>query len=155
MKLQLQLVLLAITVVGLSACGSSAERQAVDRAQIEAMLTEYLPALGQAYAMQNANLIAEHAAPKEVARVHQRILELGEIGSILEPVFHRVTVEEAQIWNNSNAFVTTVETWDVKRFALGTRQSLGEELEKTNRVKYQLKREQDGSWLVLYRTIEG
>ncbi len=136
------------------ACARSPEQQAADRGEIEELLAEYLPVLARAYSEQNALLIEKWAAPKEVARVNQLIEELASRGSVLRPVFHQVTVEDAQIWNNSNAFVTTVESWDVERFATGTDRSLGREAGQTNRVKYQLKREDGGSWRVLYRTIQ-
>jgi len=137
-----------------AACGPSPEQQTADREEIETLLEEYLPVLGRAYAERNALLIEDWAAPKEVARVHQRIEELTNAGSVLEPVFQQVTVEDTQIWNNSNAFVTTVETWDVERFRAGTQQSMGRQMGQTNRVKYQLKRGDGGGWRVLYRTIQ-
>ena len=146
-------VLVALTVLALAACGPSAEREAVDREEIEALLEQYLPKLGEAYAEQDAEVIAPWVAPKEVARVHQRITELDAGGSLLVPEFHRATVEDVQVWNHSNAFVTTVETWDVRRYATGTMQLLGEDADKTERVRYQMKRE-GGEWKVLYRTIE-
>jgi len=136
------------------ACGpSKVEQDAADRERIQALLEEYLPELGRAYAERNANLIAPWVAPKEVARVNQRIEELYAMGSILEPQYHRVTVEELQVWNNSNSFVTTVETWDVRRYASGSMEPIGEDLGQTQRVRYQMKREGD-AWKVLYRTIE-
>lgn len=148
-------VLTALVVVLLVAsCGPSAgEKEAADRAQIEGLLGEYLPELGRAYAERNANLIGPWVAPKEVARVNQRVEELYAMGSILEPEFHRVTVEELQVWNNSNSFVTTVENWSVRRYASGTMELIGEDLDQTQRVRYQMKREGD-AWKILYRTIE-
>lgn len=137
-----------------AACGPSAvEREAADREEIQALLEDYLPELGRAYTEQDADLIAPWVAPKEIARVNQRIEELYGIGSVLEPVFHRVAVEDLQVWNNSNAFVTTVETWDVLRYATGTMELIGEDVDQTQRVRYQMKRE-NGAWKVLYRTIE-
>ena len=137
-----------------TACGPSAvEKEAADRDEIQALLEEYLPELGRAYSERNANLIGAWVAPKEVARVNQRVEELYAMGSILEPELHRVAVEELQVWNNSNSFVTTVETWDVRRYASGTMELIGEDIEQTQRVRYQMKREGDG-WKVLYRTIE-
>ena len=150
-----QLIGLAIAlVVLLAACGPSAvEKEAADRDQIAALLEDYLPELGRAYADRNANLIAPWVAPKEGARVNQRIEELYAMGSVLEPEFQRVAVEEMQVWNNSNSFVTTVETWSVRRYATGTMELIGEDIDQTQRVRYQMKREGD-DWKVLYRTIE-
>lgn len=148
-------LLLVALVLGLAAaCGpSSAERRAADRDEIEALLAEYLPELGRAYAERNAELIAPWVAPKEVARVDQRIRELYGLGSVLEPEFHRAAVEDVQVWNNSNGYVITVETWDVRRYATGSMELIGENLGETQRVRYQMKREGDG-WKVLYRTID-
>ena len=135
------------------ACSPSAEQMAADRDKIQVLLEEYLPMLGRAYSERNAVLITPWVAPKEVARVNTRIEELYAMGSILEPVLHRVAVEDAQVWNNSNSFVTTLETWDVRRYASGSMELIGEDLEQTHRVRYQMKREGD-TWKVLYRTIE-
>ena len=147
-------VLSACLLLLAGACGPSAvEQEAADREQIEALLEQYLPELGRAYAERNANLIGPWVAPKEVARVHQRVEELYGLGSILEPEFHRVAVEDLQVWNNSNSFVTTVETWSVRRYASGTMELIGEDVDQTQRVRYQMKREGD-DWKILYRTIE-
>ena len=69
------------------------------------------------------------------------------------PTFRQVTVEDVNVWNYSNAFVTTLEVWDLQILAVGTEEVLAEELAQRNRVKYQLKREED-HWRVLFRTIQ-
>jgi len=61
-------------------------------------------------------------------------------------------VESVSTWKHSNAFVTTVETWDVRSYTLGDHILLSEVTDQRNRVKYQLKRK-DRGWVVLYREL--
>jgi hypothetical protein len=65
-----------------------------------------------------------------------------------------LTIEEVKVFNYANAYVTTVELWDVRSLATGSREVLAEDLAQSNRVKYQLKRE-GTSWRVLFRAKQG
>ncbi len=117
------------------------------------VLEEFLPALGSAYAESDPYLIKPFVAPKEIARVGKRLEELAAKGQVYAPTVRTITIESVNVWNNSNAFVSTLEIWDVQRLALGSGILIDESLEQANRVKYQMKRDKNG-WRVLYRTIE-
>jgi hypothetical protein len=136
----------------LLACGPSPERKAAEQSRIDALLKEYLPKLAQAYSTQDAQVLKPLAAEKEIASVAKRIQDLADQGRVLKPSLRSFTIEDLQVWNVTNAYVTTVEIWDLHVFAMGTDTELSKELEQSNRVKYQLKREND-RWIVLYRTI--
>lgn len=146
--------LVLATCLGLS-CGdeSSDSRQAVDRQEIQAALEVYLPLLGEAYATGDLAPLAPYAAEKEISTIRKRIEDLAVQGRTLEATFRSLTIEDFNVWNYSNAFVTTFEVWDLVVYATGTDQVLAEEIEQPSRVKYQLKREGDG-WRVLYRGIQ-
>jgi len=135
------------------ACGPSAERQEVNRDEIKADLEVYLPLLGEAYATGNLEPLREWAVEKEMSRVMKRLDDLVSQGRRLVPTFRQITIEDVNVWNYSNAFVTTVEVWDLQILATGTENVLAEELGQRNRVKYQLKREED-HWRGLFRTIQ-
>ena len=143
--------LLAILV--LTACGDAAVRQEIDRQEIEQVLREYLPKLGKAYASRDPSILEGIAVPKEMARIQLRTEELTANGRVYEPEFKQVTVEDVSLWNNSNAFVTTLEVWDVRSFTLGTHLLISESLDQRNRVKYQFKRKEEG-WVILYRELD-
>lgn len=145
------LVVFALTTIGCDSSGGGGEE--VDKAEIQKVLDEYLPVLGQAYAERNPKLLEPWAVPKEQARIQLRIEELEARGQVYEPGFKSVTVENVSVWNYSNAFVTTVEVWDVKAFTLGTHMLVNESLDQRSRVKYQLKRKDEG-WSILYRELE-
>ena len=148
-------VLLIGAAVVLSACGSSEERQAADQAEIQASLDAYLPLLGEAYSTGDVEILREWAAEKEMARIYKRVMDLAEQGRVLAPTLQRMTVEETKVWNYSNAFVTTLEVWDVRSLVIGTDQVVAEDLGQTNRVQYQLDRNPEGGegrWRVLYRS---
>ena len=148
--------LLAILALGLlvGACGgSSGSGGEVDRGEIQATLEAYLPLLGEAYATGDLEPMRPWAAEKEIARVQKRVSDLSYQGRTLVPTFRQLTIEDVNVWNYSNAYVTTHEVWDLVVYATGSEQVLAEEYEQPNRVKYQLKREDD-RWRVLFRTIQ-
>ncbi len=144
---------LLVALVLLIGCGRSAGRQEVDRQAIQADLEAYLPLLGQAYAAGELEPLRMGAAVKEVARVGKRINDLAALGRVLSPSFRQLTVEKVNVWNYANAYVTTLEVWDLQVLATGTDTVLSEEKGQTNRVQYQLKREQ-GRWRILFRSIQ-
>ena len=133
-------------------CSSAENEEAEARQEIEGMLSEYLPILADAYREDDPLRLSEWVAEKEVARVHKRIEELADQGSSLQPTFRSVTVEDVRIWGNANAFVTTLEVWDLKSVAIGTGMVVQEIDSQVNRVRYQMKKDQ-GRWRVLFRTI--
>ena len=133
-------------------CAPPGENPEVDRGEIEQMLRGYLPLLGQAYATRDPSLLEAGAVPKEVARIRLRIDELTENSRVYEPEFREVTVEDVSVWNYSNAFVTTLEVWDVRSFTLGSHVLVQESLGQRSRVKYQMKRK-DGTWVILFREL--
>lgn len=146
-------ILAALLAISLAAgCGPSEKKVAADRDEIQAFLEGYLPKLAEAYATGDLAVLEGFAAAKEVARVEKRLEDLRQSGRVLEPTFHQVTVEQINPWNYANAFVNTVEVWDLELFAYGSHEKLSEEIGQSSRVKYQLKREGD-SWLILFRTI--
>lgn len=148
-------LVVALGLVGLlvAGCGPSAEREAVDRAAIEEDLREYLPLLARAYRTGNTSILEEHAALKERASIDKRHADLERQGQILAPELDSLTVEGVTVWNRVNAYVTTVEVWDVRVLATGTETVVREELDQANRVRYQLKRDND-RWRVLMRQLE-
>lgn len=139
--------------IALAGCGPSVEQQAADRAAIQQTLEDYLPKLAQAYATGDVEPLREQAVTKEVAIVSARIQEMEQQGREVRPELKSVTIEKVTAWNYSNAFVTTLEVWDLRVFAAGTSTQLSQALAQSNRVKYQLKREQ-GRWRILFRSID-
>ncbi len=133
-------------------CGGSAADPEVDHSEIEAALLQYLPKLGEAYAKRDASLLEGLTVPKEMSRINLRAQEFEAGGRVYEPEFQQLTVEDVSVWNYSNAFVSTLEVWDVRSYTLGTHMLLQEAVGQRNRVKYQMKRKGDG-WVILYREL--
>ena len=125
---------------------------AIDEASIEASLAQFLPLLAVAYQSGDLEPLRPYAAEKELARIQMLISELADQGRYLAPEFLQVEVEDSHVWHSTNAYVTTHEVWNVRMHALGSDGLLAEDVEKSYRVKYQLKRDGDG-WRVLFRTI--
>ena len=144
----------ALLLLATVACGSSEERQRADTESIAAALELYLPRLGQAYSSGDLQPLDGLAAQKEIAAIEKRISDLADQGRVLEASFRELTIENVKIFNYANAYVTTVEVWDLRSLATGSRQQLAEDIGQSNRVKYQLKREGD-SWRVLFRAKQG
>lgn len=148
------IVLVLLFGVVLTACGGAAgPKDEVSRQEIEDTLTSYLPLLGEAYASGDLEPLRPYAAEKEISRVFKRVQDLSYQGRTLVPTFRQLTIEDVNVWNYSNAYVTTHEVWDLVVYATGSENVLAEEYEQPNRVKYQLKREGD-QWRVLFRTIQ-
>jgi hypothetical protein len=142
-------LLAALLAAGCSAPGPEPE---VDEAAIASTIRAYLPRLAAAYATGNLEPLKELAVEKEIAHVRQRVSELTDQGKVYEPELREMTVESVSVWQYANAFVTTVEVWDVRSYALGSRTLLSETVDQRNQVKYQLKRKDDG-WKILYREL--
>lgn len=153
-RLLLPVLLLALLAGAVAACGEpTPEEVAADREEIEDFLREYLPKLADAYRTGDASALEPYAAAKEQASVEHRARELAKSGEVLAPVLDSVEVEEVRTWQAVNAYVTTVEQWDIRTYATGTENVVREQLDQVNRVKYQLKRE-DGRWRVFWREIQ-
>ena len=141
-----------LSILAQLACGEGKiEENAETKDEIQQYLESYLPLLAEAYSTGDMSPLRGLAAEKEIAYVRKYLEKLSDSGKILEPKFGHVTIEDFNVWNNSNAFVTTVEVWDVKLYATGSHTLLGEDIGRSDRVKYQLKRG-DGHWRVLYRS---
>lgn len=147
--------LLALTLMLLlTACGGGDEDGGDANADlIEASLEAYLPQLAYAYASGDTSTLSGHAAPREIASVEKRIEDIAAMGRILQPTFKELTIEDVNAWSHSNAYVTTLEVWDLRTVAAGSDVVLAEELDQASRVKYQIKREDD-RWMVLFRAIQ-
>ena len=143
------LVIAPLLAIG---CTPPEVRDAAVKVEIQAFLEEYLPALGAAYAQPDPYQIKPYVAQKEIARVGKRLEELAARGQVYAPTVRTITIESVTVWNNSNAWVSTVEIWDVQRSAAGTGLFIGESLDQPHRVKYRMKRGDKG-WRVFYRMI--
>ena len=146
------LVLSLPLVLTFGGCPGAEVNEQTSKEEIRVLLEEFLPVLGEAYAQRDATLIRPFVAEKEIARVNKRLEELSDQGQVYEPTLQSITIEDVNVWSNSNAFVSTLEVWDVRRLAAGTEQVLTVIENQRNRVKYQMKRDTEG-WRVLYRTI--
>ena len=138
----------------LTACSDPNVVNPDDEASIEELLGRYLPKLSEAYATGDVEVLRDVAAEKELAGLVKRISDLqNEESRTVVPSLRSFDIEQVTIWNHSNAFVTTLEVWDLTVMASGTDHVLSEVEGQRNRVKYQLKRRED-TWQVLHRAIE-
>lgn len=145
--------LLAVVVLLAAACSTEQERTQVAKEEIRVVLAEgYLPRLAEIYAGADPQILEGWAAQKEISGIAKRVQELAEQGRSLEPELRAVTLEEVNVWSHANAYVTTLEEWDLRVYNTGTRALLSEELGQHDRVKYQLKRTNSGDWIVLFRS---
>ena len=152
-RLRLIVVALLLGVLWTACGGDAGPNEDVARHDIETALKSYLPLLAEAYATGDLEPLRPYVAEKEISRVFKRVQDLSYQGRTLVPTFRQLTIEDVNVWNYSNAFVTTHEVWDVVVYATGSENVLAEEYEQPNRVKYQFKRDGD-QWRVLFRTIQ-
>ncbi len=137
----------------LLACGGVEPASEAVGAEIERDLAGYLPRLAEAYRSGEASVLEGFAAEKEIAGLDKRISDMLAQSREMRPEFKGFTVEETTVWSHANAYVTTLETWDLRVFASGTDRQLSEQLGQVNRVKYQLK-QVDGRWQVFFRELD-
>jgi len=145
--------LLAAAVL-IAGCASEQERSHAVKEEIRTALAEgYLPRLARIYAGEEASILVGWAAEKEISGIAKRVEDLELQGRRLEAELRELTLEEVNVWSHSNAYVTTVETWDLRVFNTGSHALLSESIGKHDRVKYQLKRADGGDWIVLFRQL--
>lgn len=143
-----------VLLLALSGCSAPGAVE-IDESQVRSLLENYLPKVGEAYAEQDPKIIAPWAVPKEVARIGTRIEELEIKGQYYVPTLDSFEVVSISPWNYSNAFVTTLEIWDVTAYTMGTDREISQVMGQKSRVKYQLKRKDAGDgWVVLYRELD-
>ncbi len=151
----LRLLFAVALVAGLVGCEGTGPQGAKeeDRLAIEAVLTDYLPKLGAAYATGDFEPLASGAVPKEIETVKRIVheLEMGE-SRTLRPTLQSFEIEGINVWRYSNAAVTTLEVWDIQSMASGTEHVLASASDRY-RVRYQFKRRDEG-WMVIERRIE-
>ncbi len=148
-------LLAIVSAAGLTGCAETGPdgTKEEDRLAIEAVLTDYLPKLGAAYATGDFEPLASGAVPKEVETVKRRVYELeaGE-SRTLQPTLKSFEIEQIDVWRYSNAVVTTLEVWDIQSLASGTERVIASANDRY-RVRYQFKRRDEG-WMVIDRRIE-
>lgn len=152
------MVALAVVALASLGCGGAGDSAAdvdetrVAREQIGATLEEYLPAMATAYSTGDLEPLRAWAVEKELASLERRLVAMGAEGMSLEPRLIEVEIEDVQLWNRLNAFVSTLETWDLRFLSNGEGALISERLGERQRVKYQLKNE-NGKWWILYREV--
>jgi hypothetical protein len=135
-------------------CASEQERSHTVKEEIRTALADgYLPRLARIYGGEEPSILDGWAAEKEISGIAKRVEELDLQGRRLEPALREVTLEEVNVWSHSNAYVTTLEVWDLRVYNTGTHALLSESIGKRDRVKYQLKRADGGDWIVLFRQL--
>ncbi len=151
--MKIRIALLVLWALALAACGGDARRAGdVDESEIQVTLEQYLPMMAKAYASGDTRPLNTYAAEREVATVQKRIKDVRTRGERLEPTFRSLTIESVTAWGYSNAYVTTLEVWDLRLYASHGENPVVETIEQRSRVKYQLRLEDD-HWIVFYREL--
>lgn len=139
-----------IAALAAFACGPSPQELEADREAIRDTLEAYLPKLAEAYATGNIEVLRGLTVEKELAKLSKMIGDLAGQGRVFRPELRELTVESVTVFQHDNAYVTTLEVWDVHLYAAGSDRLLGESLSEATRVKYQMKRRREG-WQILFR----
>lgn len=140
-------------LASLLACGPSEATQQQARAEVQELLDAYLPALAEYYRTGDASHVEGLAAPRERDRVDALILERAREGMVIDATLKRFEIESFDLYQHSNALLTTREVWDLRIRAAGSDRVIQEELGKADRYRYQVTRGDDGGWIVLSREV--
>ena len=138
-------------VLAVAACEPSAEKVAADRGEIEEMLERYAEQLSQAYAFTDPEALAEVAMPREVASVETNIARLAQDGRRIASHQKQMTIEDLDVFQVGDAYVRTHEVWDIRVMALGAEEEISRDENQASRVRYRLKKDDEGRWKVLWR----
>lgn len=133
-----------------AACGPSEVDQDQAREEIRAALMDYLPRMAEAYRTGDVDALTDYTTQKERAILSKHISDLATQGRSMDTELLDLTIEDVNLVSYSSAYVTTTEHWNVKSFAVGTDQILGQDERQPSRVRYQLER-RDDRWVILAR----
>lgn len=142
--------LLLLGLLPLAGCGPSEGEVQQAREEIRQTLESYLPLMADAYRSGDLEPLEPYVAQKEIAILKKHINDLLKQGRVMDTHLLDLTIEDFNLPQWTNAYVTTVEYWDVKSYAAGSDRLLGEDPRQFSRVRYQLNRTRDG-WIVLSR----
>jgi len=131
-------------------CGPSAADREQAREEIRATLMEYLPKMAEAYRTGEVDALSDLTTEKERSILHKHIDQLASQGRSMDTELLELTLEDLNLVTYTSAYATTTELWDVKSYAVGTDQLLGQDPRQPSRVRYQLER-QHGRWIILAR----
>lgn len=131
-------------------CGPSESQIQRAREEIRQILETYLPLMAEAYRTGDLEPLRPYVAEKEIAILRTNIHGLLGRGRVMDTELLDLTIEDFNLPQWANAYVTTVEHWRVASYTAGTNFLLGEDPRQFSRVRYQLLRRGD-TWLVLSR----
>ena len=144
---------LALAAAALLACGPSEATQEEARAAVQELLEAYLPALAEYYRTGDDAHVDGLAAPRERDRVESLIRDRAHEGMVIDATLQRFEIDRFDLYQHSNALLSTREVWDLRIRAAGSDRIIQEELGKTDLYRYQVKRDDDGGWIVLSREV--
>lgn len=145
---------LALAAAGL-ACGPSEQASGDARAEVEALLEDYLPRLPEVYRTGDLAPLQGLAAPREMERIEAFIRDRAQEGQVVDPELESFEVVDFNLYQHSNAYVTTREVWNLRLRAAGSDRLLSDEnaAAQPYRYSYQVRREEGGDWRVLSREV--
>ena len=152
-RTSLALLLAAPLLMAALACGPSERTEQEARGEIQALLDAYLARLGDVYRTGDTSPVEALVTPRERDRVASLIRDRAREGRVVDPTLQRFEIERFDLYQHSNALVTTREVWDLRIRAAGSDRVIQEELGKTDRYHYQFMRGDDGGWIVLSREV--
>lgn len=142
-----------LLLAGALACGPSEQVQEEALTEIEELLEAYLPRLTEVYTTGDLTALEGLAAPREINRVETFIRERAQEGQVVDPELERFEIEDVNLYQHSNAFVTTREIWNLRLRAAGSDRLISEELGKSYRYRYQIHRDDGDGWTILAREV--
>jgi len=148
------LVLAAVPLLAAGlACGPSEQQTQKVQTEIEELLAAYLPALGEFYRTGDPATVEGLVAPREREWVEALIRERAQEGLVIDATLQRFEIDRFDLYQHSNALLTTREVWDLRIRAAGSDRVIQDEPGKSDRYRYQVKRGDDGRWIVLSREV--
>jgi predicted lipid-binding transport protein (Tim44 family) len=142
-----------LTAAAALACSPSEEASGDAQAEVEQLLAEYLPRLPEAYRTGDLDPLEGLASPREMDRIESLILDRAKEGQIVDPELKSFEIVQFDLYQHSNAYLTTREVWDLRLRAAGSDRLINEELAKPDRYRYQVRRHDGDGWRILSREV--
>ena len=145
------LLALLVALAMLGACKPSPQQVEAEKGEIRQTLGTYARQLSHAYAFADPSALAEVAMPREVASVENNIARMANDGRRIAADQKELTIEDLDVFQVGDAYVRTFEVWDIRVFAVGSEQEISRDENQESRVRYRLKKDDEGQWKVLWR----
>ncbi|HPR64377.1 MAG TPA: hypothetical protein PK014_09170 [Thermoanaerobaculia bacterium] len=145
--------ILFLLLLSLAGCDNEARKlRRLD--EVKNLIHRYVEVLPKAYETGNISALDGFASEREKSTVRTMVQTLRAKNYRLKASLADLQITYTDIFNESNAYVRTTETWDVTSYRVDTGEVRGHQRGQVLHVVYQVKEFQGEGWLVIARIVQ-